>query len=127
MELFYGVAMICGAVVLFGELMRATRKPVQPAWTEGFILTSILVIIVISLPVIGISLILGVVESLPTQGVDLLAIMLSLLLMAASLLRIILIRRSIEHYKSAGVNRTEPADPNRDILPADSYRGRRAA
>lgn len=127
MELFYGIAMICGAVVLFGELMLATRKPVQPIWIGGFILTSIYVIIVISLPLLGISLIVRVVESLPTQGVDLLAVMLSLLLMAASLLRVTLVRRKILSLKSAAARGVEPVGTNKEVLPADSYRKRQAA
>lgn len=127
MELFYGIAMICGAVVLFGELMLATRKPVQPTWIGGFILTSIYVIIVISLPLLGISLIVRVVESLPTQGMDLLAVMLSLLLMAASLLRVTLVRRKILTLKSAAARGVEPVGTNKEVLPADSYRKRQAA
>lgn len=127
MELFYGIAMICGAVVLFGELMLATRKPVQPAWTGGFILTSIYVIIVISLPMIGISLIVKAAESLPAQGIDLAAVMLSLLLAAASLLRIIQVRRKTRHFKSAAAKRVEPIGQKKEVLPADSYRGRQAA
>lgn len=127
MELFYGMAMICGAVVLFGELMLATRKPVQPAWTGGFILTSIYVIIVISLPMIGISLILNVYQSLPAEGIDLVGVMLSLLVMAASLLRLILVRRQIRRLKTAAPERVEPVGEKKAVLPADGYRGRQAA
>lgn len=127
MELFYGMAMICGAVVLFGELMLATRKPVQPAWTGGFILTSIYVIIVISLPMIGISLILNVYQSLPAEGIDLVGVMLSLLVMAASLLRITLVRRQIRRLKTAATERVEPVGEKKAVLPADGYRGRQAA
>jgi uncharacterized membrane protein YcjF (UPF0283 family) len=127
MELFYGIAMVCGAVLLFGELMLATRKPVQPGWTGGFILTSIYVIIVISLPMIGISLIVNAYQSLSAQGIDLVAVMLSLLVMAASLLRITLVRRRIRRLKSDASEKVEPLGEKIAALPADSYRGRQAA
>ncbi|MCU0559090.1 MAG: hypothetical protein MUD16_02720 [Desulfobacterales bacterium] len=127
MELFYGSAMICAAAVLFGELMVATRKPAQPAWMGGFILTSIYVIVVISLPMLGIALITNALASLPTPGVDLLPAALSLLVLAASLLRIAQARRQIRRSKRAAAAKVEPHGEKKGGLPADSYHGQQAA
>ncbi|MFO7709310.1 MAG: hypothetical protein R6V84_14160 [Desulfobacterales bacterium] len=127
MELFYGVLMICCAVALFGELMLATRKPQQPAWIGGFILTSIYSIIVISLPIPGIFFVVRFAELLASGEFSILELLLSFLFLAATLLRLKQVRRKIFAYTRFATDNEKAGTQEHPVLPADSYHGRNAA
>ncbi len=92
MSLFYGIALICLGVVLAGVTMAGARNPNPSKYFDGFVYISLIVVVIISVPLLGINLVANYISSLSNESFNFAGPLLS----AAAIVGTILFMKSIK-------------------------------
>ena len=98
MSLFYGVALICLGVVLAGVTMAGTRKPIPSKYFDGFVYISLFVIVIISMPFLGINFVANYISSLSNESFSFAGLLLSAAAIVATIFFMKPIKKRLAQY-----------------------------
>jgi hypothetical protein len=98
MSLFYGIALICLGVTLAGVTMAGTRKPNPSKYFDGFVYISLFVIVIISMPLLGINFVANYISSLSNEPVSLAGPLLSAAVIVGTILFMKPIKKRLAQY-----------------------------
>lgn len=91
MSLFYGIVLICLAIVLAGAIMVGTRKPNPSKYFDGFVYISMFVVAIISIALLGINFAANYIGSFLNESISFAGPLLS----AAAIVGTILVMKPI--------------------------------
>jgi len=114
MNLIVGVSLNCLAALLFGGLLIGYRNPRPPFWVGGFVRTSLYAIAVLTLPLIGLGILLSFFQSLGQEAAPWAAeLIVSVAVIGASAFALKRIRRVVKGYSTATIPTDQPAPADR--------------